>query len=269
MVAQYYDHERDGFNHTDCWVKINDLCPAHFHSSIELCYVLEGEVATKLDGKEYILKEHDIIVCQSYSVHQYECTNSKTIIMTIPLDFIPSMKPTLSNKIFQNVKASLPENNEILFALGRLCKVCEQEEKNIGLLKGYTYTIIGILCDFLGLQEVKENTSFEFSRKVLMYLEKNYLEVNDALAVASHFGYSKSHFLHLFSESLGFGFSEYINYLKCRHAAGLLSQNKTNMLDIAMDSGFGNIRSFYRNFKQIYSLTPSEFQASLSQKKKI
>ncbi|MEZ4809782.1 MAG: helix-turn-helix domain-containing protein [Allomuricauda sp.] len=69
------------------------------------------------------------------------------------------------------------------------------------------------------------------------------------------------------NENCGESFSDLINRKRVEYAKKLLSNPKNNdkLLAIALDSGFNNKVSFYKNFKRLVGVSPSEFrdQASL------
>jgi DNA-binding response OmpR family regulator len=53
--------------------------------------------------------------------------------------------------------------------------------------------------------------------------------------------------------------TEFIKTLRLRRAALLISQNQNNISQIAYEVGFSNLSYFAKSFKEVYSLTPSEY----------
>lgn len=57
---------------------------------------------------------------------------------------------------------------------------------------------------------------------------------------------------------MGTSFVTYVNMIRIEHAITLLYKS-SKILDVAFESGFDNIRTFNRVFKQITGYTPGEF----------
>lgn len=55
-------------------------------------------------------------------------------------------------------------------------------------------------------------------------------------------------------------FPEYIASLRVAKAAELLENSSLSILEIAMRSGFSNLSSFNRAFKEVNHCTPSQFR---------
>ncbi len=64
----------------------------------------------------------------------------------------------------------------------------------------------------------------------------------------------------LFKEKTGVSPADYIRKLRLTEAAKRLKNEKCNIIDIALDLGFGNVDSFTRAFKREFALKPSEYK---------
>lgn len=60
---------------------------------------------------------------------------------------------------------------------------------------------------------------------------------------------------------MGIPYITYLNMIRVEHAAEQMKLTGKKLLEIALNSGFNNIRTFNRVFKQITGYTPSEFSA--------
>lgn len=132
-------------------------------------------------------------------------------------------------------------------------------------VKGYIYTILGILTQRLGLCEREQNRQNDLAKEILVYLQENFLLPLTLESVAEHFGYSKSRFSHIFNSFFGCGINQYISSLRCRKAASLAEESMP-LIDAAMNSGFDSMRTFYRSFKAQFGITPSEYCKNYAKK---
>ncbi len=259
----YYEHSRDIEIYPSCWYSIDNACFPHFHSSMEIVYVLEGEIEYTLNGHGGTAGPFQVITATSYTVHYYATpVSSKSIVLTVPLDYVPSFRKLLSRQTLVRTLWEEPEGErELLRRLDKLAQICDVHGKKPPelLAKGYLYTVLGILAENLGFAERKEGGDAFLAKDILQFLDRNYRFDMTLETLAAKFGYSKSRFSHLFHSYFGCGIPEYVNTLRCRNAALLLTQEEASMTSAAMNSGFESMRTFYRSFKRAFGISPSEY----------
>ena len=115
--SDLYELRRDGMQKPDCWRSKNNGCLPHFHSSIELMYVESGEITAILDGQAYRVKEGQMLLSSSYSMHAFRTEageNNTVVIMIIPLSCVPSLQKTLNKKAFRSVVYDAREDRELM-----------------------------------------------------------------------------------------------------------------------------------------------------------
>lgn len=92
--------------------------------------------------------------------------------------------------------------------------------------------------------------------------EKSYLNPElsrDELAQIIHV--NKNRFAEILQESTGMRLTTYLNELRLNHAIQLLKEHPNHTLQaIAHDSGFNNMGTFHRLFKEKVGMTPSEYK---------
>ena len=257
----YYESRRDHLKHPMIWKSQNINFVPHFHRTIEITYVVKGEIQCICNGKNYCAKANEILIFPSYSVHSGTSTDgTETMVILAPLDYSSAIFSSLSGKTFQKLIVTSPEAcGEIYDAMRRLL---EHKGKKVSanITKGYVSVIVGLLTDAVGLCELEKDKNDYLSKDILMYLQKNFLSPISLDEISAKFGYSKYSFSHLFNSYFQCSMTEYINSLRARYAANLLMETKVSMTEIAMQSGFESLRTFYRVFKKDYGETPSEYK---------
>lgn len=256
-----YEHVRDNDKYPACWRTENDCCMPHFHSSIEVVYVIEGELKAVLGGKSYTVCKNQILISSSYTVHYYHTeSHSKSIILIVPLDFIPYYDKIFAKKaLAQCVVENDAASSEILHCMEMLSRNDRQDlSLNANITKGYIYVVLGMLINHVGLMDIANDQGRHLTKDILIYLQNNYLESLSLESLALKFGYSKSRFSHVFNACFGCTITGYINTLRCRNAANLL-MGETPMIDAAMNSSFESMCTFYRCFKHCFGVTPTQY----------
>ncbi len=83
------------------------------------------------------------------------------------------------------------------------------------------------------------------------------LELKEMAAVA---GVSKYHFLRVFRRLTGVTPHRYLISARLRRAALALTSSRLPVLEIALDSGFGDLSTFNKTFRAVFGLTPTQYR---------
>ena len=77
--------------------------------------------------------------------------------------------------------------------------------------------------------------------------------------MATEFGYSKSYLSRFFKSSFGIGINRYISTIRLKNAIELMHEKKHSITYCALESGFGSMRTFYRDFLTEFGVSPKEY----------
>ncbi|HHW45997.1 MAG TPA: AraC family transcriptional regulator [Clostridiales bacterium] len=256
-----FELSRDYYKDIFCVVSEYSRCDPHFHSNIEIVYMLEGEMEVTINNHTAVLRPGWVSIANSYDIHTYKTPHySKARILIVPTDIVKSF-----NNLTKTVNFASPfmENCEcsrdIDSATLRLTEF--NNTRNSLVAKGLIYFVLGILIEKIGLKNRDEGSQSDtLMKNILIYLENNYLNRLTREDLAKHFGYSQNYLSRLFNSKLGCGMNQYINVLRARHAASLIHDTNLSLTEIAYQSGFGSCRTFTRAFKEFYNITPSEYK---------
>ncbi|MGC6174782.1 helix-turn-helix domain-containing protein [Lacrimispora sp. 38-1] len=263
MIDSKYNYEisRDSQANSSSWYSINNNCVPHFHSALELVYVRSGTMEATLNGKFYCIQARELLLVPSYTVHRYLTPDySDTIVMTIPLSYIPVFQKKLKGKTFSLCHISNKVLTQEVARCMRCC--CDLQRKTPESLaaRGYIHVILALLTENIPMENTHTKDDDALVRNVLTYLHNNYKNTLSLKTIAEEFGYSTSRFSHIFNKHVGCSISEYINSLRCRHVAGiLLDSEEFTITEAAMSAGFNSMRTFYRAFMSIFGVSPSKY----------
>lgn len=255
-----YELYRDSLASPSCWSSPNNTCAPHFHSALEVVYVRKGMMEATLNGKLHQIGEGELLLVPSYNVHRYVTpTQSDTLVLTVPMAYISSFQKVLNSKSFmlQHI-----ENNAFTKEVGRCMQRCSSLNRNAPgsmAIRGYIHVILALLTENIPMEDSGKQADDALVRKILTYLHDNYINPLSLKSIASEFGYSASRFSHIFNQHVGCSISEYINALRCRHAAAALLEGEDSVTQVAMGAGFNSMRTFYRAFIHVFGVTPSKY----------
>jgi AraC family transcriptional regulator len=80
------------------------------------------------------------------------------------------------------------------------------------------------------------------------------------MEIARECALSVSHFARSFKETFGISTHQWLIRRRIEHAQGLLRQTTTPIVDIAMQSGFGDQAAFTRTFRQVVGVSPGRWR---------
>lgn len=257
-----YEHDRDSRDLPICWRITNDEYFPHFHTNIEIAYIISGEMMVTLGSKQQILKPKQIAIAPSYTIHAYQSLGfCESFVLIIPPNWVPFCRNIFEEHTFKNLIYEDNDEEKLLVnSLYALTNLLHDDEfpKNPTIVRGYLYLILGKLIEDVGIKKKDTPQHTHFIQDLLAYLQEHYTENLSQKTLAQHFGYSQSRFSHIFNESFGCSVPEYIYSLRCRRAGELLSEG-IPILEAAFSSGFSSPRTFYRCFHYYFSMTPTEY----------
>jgi AraC-like DNA-binding protein len=113
----------------------------------------------------------------------------------------------------------------------------------------------------MSLQRVETVQDLNLIQTILAYVDIHFMEPLTLEQVAKELGISKFLLSRIFSEQLHISFRDYLNSRRSALAQIMLQSTSQPVTDIAFDSGFNSLRSFYRAFRKEYGITPNKFRS--------
>ena len=229
----------------------------HFHSHIEICLVLSGEIEVLINDRKKVLGAGEFSVSFSYDTHAYRTPKeSETIYLIFPTSFCEEFLPLLSARCLPTPYLNDPKLYQtVLNAMERLMK----GENNI-TRRGELYVILGAIYDqMLPKNEETLLPPHGSITEILIYLGEHFREDLTLSQAARRFGYHPSYFSRYFRDTFGISFVRYLIMLRLREAVLLLQSGTRTITECAVESGFGSMRSFYRVFYDEFGCNPSEY----------
>ncbi len=106
---------------------------------------------------------------------------------------------------------------------------------------------------------VSESSEIKISH-VIDFINKNFSADISREGLAAAVDMNPDHLSRIFNKVTGKRLNSYINELRIHNARNSLIETAKTVIQIAMDSGFENLRTFNRVFRESEGMTPSEFR---------
>jgi AraC family transcriptional regulator len=103
-------------------------------------------------------------------------------------------------------------------------------------------------------------------KRVLDFIEEHFAENLTLRELAAEAHLSEFHFLRLFREATGLSPHRYVTYRRVQEAQAQLGLNRSSLVEIALEAGFGSQGNFIRVFRKATGLTPGQYRKLLPPK---
>lgn len=243
----------------------------HWHTDIEIVFVLQGKIEITIEDEGYQLKKGDIIIINSSTAHAFRILEQTNMIMIVQFD--PKLCNMEGNKEIYNFNCnSVKLGEEKQVAINLLRKSMANMGREIYLkrrgyehyVKSYFHSIIGLLIRQFSTGEINKNQLDKYyidrMKNILNFINANYDKDISLEVAADYIKMSPSRFSHLFKENVGISFKKYLTLVRIERAKELLKTTDYTILRIANECGVHNESLLYRTFKAHLGVTPNEFR---------
>lgn len=232
-------------------------CPMHLHYSMEIVYVKSGELIMNVNGADRVIRSGQATFISVFEPHSFFTPKSSVCIV---IEF----SPHIVSEFYSAVKAKklVTEVFEINGDFLRLLEnLSDRSVSNTLSVKAALYPLCFNLlnnCEFTNDGKEIDSIFIEAVKYIYDHYSDENIDLND---VAKAIGIHPVYLSRVFSSNSGMGFSKYLALIRTYKSAQMLSNEKRmNISEIAFSCGFGSIRSFNRQFANIFGISPTEYR---------
>ena len=252
--------------------------PSHWHDEMEIIYIKKGQGLVTVDFRSYQVEANNIVLILPGQLHSIEQDENNSMeyenIIFHPGMLLPK-KPDVASMEFiyplLHGKVTVPTvftpvypyYTDVAAPIDACDDICRTMPQGYELfIKSQLFQLFYVLenkCRNYGKKQNNRKT-LEKMKVILKFIENNYtqkISVADAAEIA---GFSESHFMRYFKETMGTSFVDYLKDYRLTMAARLLLASDASILSISEDVGFENLSYFNRAFKKKYKVTPSQYR---------
>lgn len=237
----------------------------HVHNAVEIVVALSGTSRVLCGREHYALAAGDVFISFPNRVHGYEDSRDfRGYLLILPLQ--PHLTPYRSQLTGKLPVTPLLHRQDWDFdRFLTLLELAHGEKDSCGeaVLQAYLQVMVGKLLQQLTLVDAQAVPADALA-SVLMYVNQNYTTPVSREAVAKATGYTPGYISHLFRDALGTSLTDYITALRLLDARNMLADTALSVSRIAMQLGFGSIRSFNRVFAQKEGCSPTLYRHRLT-----
>lgn len=239
----------------------------HWHRSLEVLFVLNGDLKITVGSHHYLLHEDDIIVINPNVLHETYSEDCVLLSLQMRLSMF-HLDWIAPDRIFFQCNSSLSMDKAPYLTIKQILAHMLQsnssgEQQNH--LTNYTYAfrlMNELVQNFKAENSGEEAVSYKALVKlkgITDYLEAHFAEDITLPEVAGQQYMSPSYLSHFFEKHMGTTFSSYLTTLRLEHSLGDLYRDYS-IEEIAQRNGFPSPRSYSTLFRKQFGMLPSQYR---------
>lgn len=246
----------------------------HWHSSIEILFVLQGTMTVIIEDTTWELKEDDIFLINPNHIHETHSQDCSLIVVQIRLAEFGLDWAIPENIQFNCNSADNKFSWQHYFTLKHLIVMLLKNTSvtnEFSQLSNYScaVSLIRELCqNFKQEQPVPAPHSIKYLNRlksILDYINKNYMTPVTLTDIARREFLTPTYLSAFFEKTMGTPLYAYITKVRLGHAVFDLMNTEDSIEAIASRNGFASARSFSSVFKKNYRMLPSEYRRQAKQ----
>lgn len=245
----------------------------HWHRSVEIFLVLEGELEFFINNTRIPLRAVDFVIVNSNEIHSIEAPYPNvTIVVQIPLSCFAGYLEEEDYAVF--LKQSQEENGLLTRLIARMHEAYQNKEFGYELkVKSLFYELMYILVTrFMKMEEdqgsIRQKRNLDRLSKITSYMKKNYDQDITLEGVADEFGFSPTYLSRMFKRYADVSYKTYLLNLRTEYSFREMMNTDHSLSQVAVNNGFPNSRAFAKAFVKRYGCLPSEYRKQNEKREK-
>lgn len=249
--------------------------PLHWHERMELLLLLAGELVFQVGDKHGTAKVGGLVIIPPGRAHSGYAGENGVRYRTIMFDVSRFYNATAAgSKFLEPVVGQtvdfVPVSYDTTVVETVRALLSEQLSGDAFsplITVGRVYELLGLLYRSC-LCENAPPPPDDRLKNVLEYMEQHFRENISSATLSRIFGYDEAYFCRRFKSVTGLRPMTYLQILRLEYAKKQMKKGKTEMAELAEESGFFDAGYFSRCFKRHYGMTPTAYMLSHKTDKK-
>ena len=244
----------------------------HWHRSVEIFAVFEGEMDFYLNDECFPLHSGEFILVNSNEIRSINVPNpNKTVVIQMPLKTFEDY--FTGEQFIRFSHSSRAQDSKILELVQEMFETYEKKECGYEMkVKGLYFMILYLLVtEYSGVEvtddQLKRNRKLDRLSMITTYIKENYASELTLEDLAKIFGYSPYYLSKMFQKYAGINYKAYLQSVRVENAYKEMANSDHTISEVAMNNGFPSSKAFAKAFSKKYGLLPSEYR-KLKQVKK-
>lgn len=247
----------------------------HIHPELEIGYVLQGSATLHVGSQTIALSLEDGYLINPFETHAFHAAQGGAVMLAVQVspqlfDSFLSEAPLLrfSNCSYLRDAIKYDTDYKELLHLCKKLAICY-----ISKPPNYEYDCFSLVTEWIARlhrllpEESLSRNAWQARQKrlgrflaILDYIDENYRHKLLLKELAERENLTMSYLSHMFRNTLGMTFQEYLGKKRFEYARTLILDTRCSLLEISLESGFSDARYMIHMFQEEFGCSPREYR---------
>ena len=249
----------------------NYMREKHWHRSIEIFALFEGELEFYVNELRYSLNPGEFMLVNSNEIHSINSPKKNfTVVLQIPLNIF--QKYYTDEKFIYFSHSRRLQDEEMMGLIRTMYDIYEKKKFGYELkVQSQFFMLLYLMVTKyretnVDADMIKSNKKLNKLSTITAYMKDNYNKDLSLESLAKAFGYSPTYLSRMFQKYAKMNYKTYLDNLRLEHAYKDLMNTQMSIGTIASQNGFPNSKAFTKVFQKKYNKLPSEFRKEMIKK---
>lgn len=240
----------------------------HWHRSIEIFLVLEGELEFFINNASLPLSAPDFVIVNSNEIHSIEAPRpNTTIVVQIPVSCFAGYLGEDDYAVFS--RRSEEENLLLVRLIVQIYQAYRKKEfaYELKVQSLFLELLYLLVTAFMKAEEdqgnIRQKRRLDKLSKITSYMKKNYNQNITLESVAGQFGFSPTYLSRMFKRYANVSYKTYLLNVRTEYGLREMMNTEHSLSDVAQNNGFPDSRAFAKAFQKRYGCLPSEYRKKM------
>lgn len=237
----------------------------HWHKSVEIFLVTEGELEFYIDSTCLPLRAGEFVIVNSNEVHSVDSPlPNRTVVVQIPCGCFEGYLKEDSYAIFS--RKSAEDDRELTRLVMEMYDIYQKKElayelKVQSLFLELLYLLVTGFLEMEADQNlIRQKRHLDRLSQITSYMKQNYAQNITLESVADRFGFSPTYLSRMFHRYANVSYKTYLLNVRTEYGLREMMNTEHSLNDVALGNGFPNSRAFAKAFQKRYGCLPSEYR---------
>lgn len=247
-VDAFYDYNYNTFN-----------MKPHKHFALEIMYLLGGGAEIEVKGERFPLKKGNLVLIDSLIDHKLY-VKAKGHILNLEISPLSQnikgkLSALLPTKFSDEKFLMLSDNSGISDCMKRILSELSKKNNDELLINLRVMELFRLISQ----SYINENFDNPLISKAITFIDSNFSSTLTIPQIANYVKLNRSYLQRQFKIATNQTIVDYIANLRIEKAKKLMTATSLPIVDIAIDVGYNSRQSFFKAFKKITGVSPTEY----------
>lgn len=237
------------------------------HKKIELVFVIKGSIKIEVRDHSCVLNKGDFYIIPSNNPHKIfpEIQDNITMVFQICPDYLENNFGIPKDIIFLKDITSIEMKEKVVNSLGFLYLENLNNEIDYNVNIKYLKCLVNAIRPYLSVKTFNKHEDNKDTVEFIVWdiVKRESCNITEDMTLekmALEYNVSYSYLSRMFKKTTGMNFTRYFSKVKLNRALDLLLNTEKTITEIAFSSGFSDVKTLNRDFKNTFKMSPTDFR---------